>query len=108
MTPPAPVRPFPLAKTMSLDVGTIHFVGIGGIGMSGMAEILCNLGYTVKGSDMSESANVERLRAKGIEVFIGHKAENVKDAAVVVKSTAVQWDNPELVPRTTHSRCSPF
>lgn len=97
MTPPAPVRPFPLAKTMSLDVGTIHFVGIGGIGMSGMAEILCNLGYTVKGSDMSESANVERLRAKGIEVFIGHKAENVKDAAVVVKSTAVQWDNPELV-----------
>lgn len=97
MTPPAPVRPFPLAKTMSLDVGTIHFVGIGGIGMSGMAEILCNLGYTVTGSDMSESANVERLRKLGIEVFVGHEAKNVTEAAVVVKSTAVKWDNPELV-----------
>lgn len=94
---PAPVRPFPLAKTMSLDVGTIHFVGIGGIGMSGMAEILHNLGYTVKGSDMSESANVERLRKLGIEVFVGHEGKNVTEAAVVVKSTAVQWDNPELL-----------
>jgi UDP-N-acetylmuramate--alanine ligase len=93
----APVRPFPLAKTMSLDVGIIHFVGIGGIGMSGMAEILHNLGYTVKGSDMSESGNVERLRKLGIEVFVGHEAANIKDAAVVVKSTAVQWENPELV-----------
>ncbi|MCH2547421.1 MAG: UDP-N-acetylmuramate--L-alanine ligase [Alphaproteobacteria bacterium] len=82
---------------MSLDVGVIHFVGIGGIGMSGMAEILCNLGYTVTGSDMSESANVERLRKHGIEVFIGHEAKNVTHAAVVVKSTAVQWDNPELL-----------
>lgn len=97
MTPPTPVRPFPLAKTMSLDVGTIHFVGIGGIGMSGMAEILHNLGYTVKGSDMSESGNVERLRKLGIEVFVGHEAKHVTGAAVVVKSTAVQWDNAELV-----------
>lgn len=93
---PAPVRPFPLAKTMSIDVGMIHFVGIGGIGMSGMAEILHNLGYQVKGSDMSESGNVERLRKLGITVDIGHREENVKGASVVVKSTAVKWENPEI------------
>lgn len=94
---PAPVRPFPLAKTMSLDVGTIHFIGIGGIGMSGLAEILHNLGYRVKGSDQAASANVERLRKLGIEVFIGHTGENVTGAACVVKSTAVKADNPEIL-----------
>lgn len=97
MTPATSVRPFPLAKTMSLDVGVIHFIGIGGIGMSGMAEILHNLGYKVKGSDMSQSANVERLRKLGIEVMIGHVGENVQGAAVVVKSTAVKDDNPEIL-----------
>ena len=97
MNPPTPVRPFPLAKTMSLDVGVIHFVGIGGIGMSGMAEILHNLGYKVQGSDVAENANVERLRKLGIHVMIGHAAENIDGASVVVKSTAVKLDNPETV-----------
>lgn len=83
--------------TMPSTIGTIHFVGIGGIGMSGIAEILTNLGYTVQGSDIAESANVERLRAKGIPVSIGHKAENLGDARVVVVSSAVKADNPELV-----------
>lgn len=96
MNPPTPVRPFPLAKTMSMDVGVIHFVGIGGIGMSGMAEILHNLGYKVQGSDMAASANVERLRKLGITVMVGHEAGNVAGASVIVKSTAVKWDNPEI------------
>ncbi len=78
------------------DIGTIHFVGIGGIGMSGIAEVMCNLGYTVQGSDLSESASVERLRKRGIKVFVGHDAENLGDAAVVVTSTAVKRDNPEV------------
>jgi UDP-N-acetylmuramate--alanine ligase len=77
--------------------GPIHFVGIGGIGMSGIAEVLCNLGYTVQGSDIAEGANVKRLRDKGIQVAIGHKAENVGSAHVVVVSSAVKRDNPELV-----------
>ena len=64
------------------EIGPIHFVGIGGIGMSGIAEVLCNLGYTVQGSDASESANVKRLRDKGIKVSVGHKAENVGGADV--------------------------
>ena len=77
--------------------GPIHFVGIGGIGMSGIAEVLCNLGYTVRGSDIAEGANVKRLRDKGIQVAIGHQAENVGSAGVVVVSSAVKRDNPELV-----------
>src|ERR1700761_2840552 len=79
------------------EIGPIHFVGIGGIGMSGIAEVLCNLGYTVQGSDASESANVSRLREKGIKIAIGHKAENVAGADVVVVSTAIKRDNPELM-----------
>src|SRR5712671_6206748 len=79
------------------DIGPIHFVGIGGIGMSGIAEVLVNLGYTVKGSDVVDSANVNRLRDKGIAVAIGHKAENVAGADVLVVSTAIKRDNPELV-----------
>src|SRR5213595_1372661 len=79
------------------EIGPIHFVGIGGIGMSGIAEVLCNLGYSVQGSDASESANVNRLRDKGISVTIGHKAENVDGADVVVVSTAIKRDNPELM-----------
>ncbi len=77
--------------------GPIHFVGIGGIGMSGIAEVLCNLGYTVQGSDLAEGGNVKRLRDKGIEVAIGHQADNIGNAAVVVVSSAVKRDNPELV-----------
>src|SRR5579871_4781817 len=79
------------------EIGPIHFVGIGGIGMSGIAEVLCNLGYTVQGSDTSESGNVARLRNKGVKVSIGHKAENVDGADVVVVSTAIKRDNPELM-----------
>ncbi|HEY6028038.1 MAG TPA: UDP-N-acetylmuramate--L-alanine ligase [Pseudolabrys sp.] len=79
------------------DIGPVHFVGIGGIGMSGIAEVLCNLGYTVTGSDVADSANVKRLRDKGIKVAIGHKAENIDGADVVVVSSAIKRDNPELV-----------
>ncbi|MBX7496631.1 UDP-N-acetylmuramate--L-alanine ligase [Qipengyuania sp. 6B39] len=78
------------------DIGTIHFVGIGGIGMSGIAEVMNNLGYTVQGSDMKESPTVERLRSQGISVRIGHAKENVEGAAVVVTSTAVRRTNPEV------------
>jgi UDP-N-acetylmuramate--alanine ligase len=79
------------------DIGPVHFVGIGGIGMSGIAEVLANLGYTVTGSDVAESANVKRLREKGITVAVGHDAQNVDGAHVVVVSTAIKRDNPELI-----------
>src|SRR5258705_7561594 len=79
------------------EIGPIHFVGIGGIGMSGIAEVLNNLGYTVQGSDASESRNVRRLREKGVKVSVGHKAENSDGADVVVVSTAIKRDNPELM-----------
>ncbi len=91
------IKAFPLGARMSLEVGRIHFIGIGGIGMSGIAEVLVNQGYQVQGSDVSENYNVERLRKLGVQVFIGHAEENVADAAVVVKSTAVKDDNPEIV-----------
>ena len=78
-------------------IGPIHFVGIGGIGMSGIAEVLVNLGYTVIGSDVAENANVKRLREKGVRVAIGHKAENIDGADVVVVSSAIRQDNPELI-----------
>jgi UDP-N-acetylmuramate--alanine ligase len=83
-------------KGVGTDIGTIHFVGIGGIGMSGIAEVMHNLGYTVQGSDIAESASVERLRARGITIHIGHDAANLGDAAVVVTSTAVRRSNPEV------------
>ncbi len=79
------------------DIGPVHFVGIGGIGMSGIAEVLANLGYRVTGSDVAESANVKRLRDKGVKVAIGHKADNIDGADVVVVSSAIKRDNPELV-----------
>ncbi len=79
------------------DLGPIHFVGIGGIGMSGIAEVMVNLGYQVQGSDMSESANVLRLREKNVEIHIGHKGENLKDSTVIVVSSAIKADNPEMV-----------
>src|SRR3954463_1095874 len=78
------------------DIGPIHFVGIGGIGMSGIAEVLINLGYTVQGSDASDSANVKRLREAGATVAVGHAAQNLGEAQVVVVSTAIKRDNPEL------------
>ena len=83
-------------KGVPTDIGTIHFVGIGGIGMSGIAEVMNNLGYTVQGSDLNESPVVERLRAQGISVRIGHAKENVEGASVVVTSTAVKRTNPEV------------
>jgi UDP-N-acetylmuramate--alanine ligase len=79
------------------EIGPIHFIGIGGIGMSGIAEVLGNLGYTVQGSDAADGYNLERLRKNGVTVSVGHKAENVAGAAVVVVSTAIKRDNPELV-----------
>lgn len=83
-------------KGVGTDIGTIHFVGIGGIGMSGIAEVMKNLGYVVQGSDIAEGPSVERLRARGIKVMIGHDADNLGDAAVVVTSTAVRRSNPEV------------
>ena len=79
------------------DIGTIHFIGIGGIGMSGIAEVMANLGFTVQGSDSAEGYVIAGLREKGIKVFIGQDAANVADAAVVVTSTAIKRDNPEVV-----------
>jgi UDP-N-acetylmuramate--alanine ligase len=89
-------------KGVGTDIGTIHFVGIGGIGMSGIAEVMHNLGYQVQGSDIAEGYVVEGLRARGIKVMIGHKAQNLGDAAVVVTSTAVKRDNPEVVAALEH------
>lgn len=81
---------------LAASVGPVHFVGIGGIGMSGIAEVMLNLGYAVTGSDIKDSANVERLRKKGATVHIGHRAENVEDAGALVVSSAVKKTNPEL------------
>ncbi|MEC3948808.1 UDP-N-acetylmuramate--L-alanine ligase [Sphingobium sp. HWE2-09] len=83
-------------KGVGTDIGTIHFIGIGGIGMSGIAEVMHNLGYDVQGSDVAEGYVVEGLRAKGIRVMIGHRSENLGDAAVVVTSTAIKRGNPEV------------
>jgi UDP-N-acetylmuramate--alanine ligase len=83
-------------KGVATDIGTIHFIGIGGIGMSGIAEVMHNLGYTVQGSDMAEGYVIEGLRRKGIKVMIGHQAGNLGDAAVVVTSTAIKRGNPEV------------
>jgi len=81
----------------------IHFIGVGGAGMSGIAEVLFNLGYTISGSDLSDSSTLRRLAALGIQTHVGHSAENVKSADAVVTSTAVKADNPEvLVARSRH------
>jgi UDP-N-acetylmuramate--alanine ligase len=93
-----PIRSFSLGHTMPLDVGVLHFVGIGGIGMSGIAEVLHNLGYQVQGSDLADNYVVERLRKSGIKVVIGpHAPENIVGAAALVISSAVKNDNPEVV-----------
>ena len=83
-------------RALPLDIGTIHFVGIGGIGMSGIAEVLHTLGYSVQGSDVADSINVKRLKDLGIPIHIGHAQENLGEAQVVVTSTAVKFDNPEV------------
>ena len=80
-----------------ISIGPIHFVGIGGIGMSGIAEILHNLEYTVQGSDLSENANIVRLQKMGIKTYLGQRAEQVDNAAVLVVSSAIKPDNPELL-----------
>lgn len=84
-------------KGIPFDIGTVHFVGIGGIGMSGIAEVMHNLGYSVQGSDISENANVKRLQAMGIEVKIGQRAENLGNSQVIVVSSAIGADNPEVM-----------
>ncbi len=83
-------------KAMGTEIGTIHFVGIGGIGMSGIAEVMHHLGYKVQGSDNNDSYVTEGLRKRGIPVMIGQDADNLGDAAVVVCSTAIRDDNPEV------------
>ena len=85
------------ATKVPFDTGPIHFVGIGGIGMSGIAEVMLNLGYTVQGSDMRENPNVTRLRKLGATIFIGQKAEQVHDVGAIVMSSAIKPNNPELV-----------
>ncbi len=84
-------------RALPLSIGTIHFVGIGGIGMSGIAEVLHTLGYSVQGSDIADSANVRRLREAGIPIAIGHDPANLGNAQVVVVSSAVKRDNPEVL-----------
>ncbi len=84
------------ATKLPQDVGPIHFVGIGGIGMSGIAEVLLNLGYQVQGSDLKTSKITDRLAGLGAEIFEGQRAENLQNAAVVVVSTAIKPGNPEL------------
>src|SRR5690242_11574945 len=85
-----------MMKALGTDIGTIHFVGIGGIGMSGIAEVMHQLGYKVQGSDASDSYVVEKLRKSGIRVSIGHSPDNLGDAAVIVCSTAIKENNPEI------------
>ena len=82
---------------MPRNIGPVHFIGIGGIGMSGIAEILHNQGYVVQGSDAAANPNVQRLRDMGIKVMIGQSGDNLGQAEVVVVSSAIKKDNPELV-----------
>ncbi|PHR92105.1 MAG: UDP-N-acetylmuramate--L-alanine ligase [Robiginitomaculum sp.] len=82
---------------MPFETGPVHFVGIGGIGMSGIAEVMINLGYQVQGSDISENANVLRLKKLGATIYTGHEAEQVHGAGAIVVSSAIAQDNPELV-----------
>ena len=82
---------------MKHAVKHIHFVGIGGSGMSGIAEVLHNLGYTITGSDLSDGAVLKRLASLGIQTFVGHSASHVAAADAVVTSTAVKADNPEVI-----------
>src|SRR5262249_44775092 len=87
----------PRMRAMPLDIGLLHFVGIGGIRISRIAEVLHNLGYKVQGSDLAKGANTRRLSELGIKVSIGHRADNIGNAQVVVVSSAVRKDNPEVL-----------
>ena len=80
---------------LPLSIGTMHFTGIGGIGMSGIAEVLFELGYDIQGSDISENLNVRRLQSKGIKVITGQSADNVENAALIVISTAIELITPK-------------
>src|ERR1700750_2419050 len=84
-------------RPVPFELGPVHFIGIGGIGMSGIAEIMLRIGYAVQGSDAKASANTERLEKLGAKIFIGHDAGHVEGASAVVYSTAVKQDNPEVV-----------
>ncbi len=90
------IDPPAIKVRLPFGAGVVHFVGIGGIGMSGIADVMRTLGYDVRGSDVADSANVQRLREKGIPVVIGHKPENVEGADAVIISTAIKRDNPEV------------
>src|ERR1700742_1546180 len=83
-------------RPVPFDIGPVHFIGIGGIGMSGIAEIMLRIGYQVQGSDAKASANTERLQQLGAKIFIGHDAAHVDGASAVVYSTAIKADNPEM------------
>jgi UDP-N-acetylmuramate--alanine ligase len=89
-------NPAMMTTALPLDIGVLHFVGIGGIGMSGIAEVLLNLGYQVQGSDLRDSPIIERLRGIGATIHIGQRAENIGGAKVVVISSAIKPGNPEL------------
>eukprot|EP01041_Mallomonas_annulata_P036550 gene36550-59682_t len=84
-------------NSIPLDIGAIHIVGIGGIGMSGIAEVLAHWGHKVQGSDAKDSANLDRLRKAGIKVFVGHDGAHVAEAGIVLISSAVKPDNVEVV-----------
>jgi UDP-N-acetylmuramate--alanine ligase len=84
-------------RPVPFELGPVHFIGIGGIGMSGIAEIMIRIGYTVQGSDAKASANTERLEKLGARIFIGHSPESIDGASAIVYSTAVKPDNPEMV-----------
>jgi UDP-N-acetylmuramate--alanine ligase len=85
-----------MRKSLPFDVGPVHFVGIGGIGMSGIAEVMLNLGYAVSGSDIKDNANAQRLKKLGANIMIGHKAENIEGVGALVISTAIKGGNPEV------------
>ena len=85
-----------MRRSIPFDVGPVHFVGIGGIGMSGIAEVMINLGYEVSGSDLRENPNAARLASMGAKVFIGHRAENIEGAGALVVSSAIKTGNPEV------------
>jgi UDP-N-acetylmuramate--alanine ligase len=85
-----------MRKSLPFDVGPVHFVGIGGIGMSGIAEVMLNLGYSVSGSDIKDNANAQRLAKRGAKIMIGHKAENIEGVGALVTSTAIKGGNPEV------------
>ena len=82
---------------MKHAIKNIHFIGLGGSGMSGIAEVLHNLGYVISGSDLSDSGTLQRLSSMGIKTFVGHAAQNLVNVDAVVTSTAVQADNPEVL-----------